>query len=159
MREALYPHLADAPLPENPTGHVALSDKIDRLAVLPIPGAPHTPLASEIDGVWHALEENPMGITRTRLCFQGDQGVWEYTNSQGENVLGFGIGRIVSGTFPQRNYFGEQIGSVPGTEYGCLASAAWVDGQTLNLEVYITDIYLGGCASPLPSRRRRLHSS
>jgi hypothetical protein len=47
-------------------------------------------------------------------------------------------------TFPQRNYFGEQIGSVPGIEYECLSSAAWVDEQTFNLEVYITDIHLGG---------------
>ena len=40
--------------------------------------------------------------------------------------------------------FGEQIGSVPGIEYDCLASAAWIDEQTLNMEVYIMDIYLGG---------------
>ena len=45
---------------------------------------------------------------------------------------------------PNRSYFGEQIGSVPGIEYDCLASAAWIDEQTLNMEVYITDIYLGG---------------
>ena len=50
---------------------------------------------------------------------------------------------VMSGKFPQRNYFGEQIGQVPGIEYDCLASAAWIDGQTLNMEVCITDIYLG----------------
>ena len=144
MREEIYPHLADAPLPENPSAHAALTDRIESLAVLPIPGDPDVPLASEVDGVWYALEDNPMGITRMRLSFQGDQGRWEYTNGQGDNVLGFGIGRVLSGTFPQRNYFGEQIGSVPGIEYECMASAAWVDKQTLNMEIYITDIYLGG---------------
>jgi hypothetical protein len=51
---------------------------------------------------------------------------------------------VLSGKFPQRNYFGEQIGVVPGVEYDCLASAAWIDEQTLNMEVYITDIHLGG---------------
>ena len=85
-----------------------------------------------------------MGITRMRLSFKEDEGTWEYTNGQGDNVLRFGIGRVLSGKFPQRNYFGEQIGSVPGIEYDCLASAAWIDEQTLNMEVYITDIYLGG---------------
>jgi hypothetical protein len=59
-------------------------------------------------------------------------------------MLRFGIGRVLDGKFPQRNYFGAQIGVVPGTAYECLASAAWVDAQTLNLEVTITDNYLGG---------------
>jgi hypothetical protein len=144
MREELYPHLSDAPLPENRDAHAELSDKIERLTVLPIPGNPDVRAASEVNGAWYALEDNPMGITRMRLSFKEDQGTWEYTNGQGENVLRFGIGRVLSGKFPQRNYFGEQIGSVPGIEYDCLASAAWIDAQTLNMEVYITDIYLGG---------------
>jgi len=87
---------------------------------------------------------NVMGITRMRLAFNVDQGTWAYTNGQGDNVLQFGIGRMLAGKFPQRNYFGAQIGSIPGIEYDCLASAAWIDEQTFNLEVYITDNYLGG---------------
>jgi hypothetical protein len=92
-----------------------------------------------------------MGITRTRLSFdpcprggRRDQGTWEYANGQGDNVLRFGIGRVLPGKFPQRNYFGEQIGTIPNIEYDCLASAAWIDDHTLNVEVYITDIHLGG---------------
>jgi CubicO group peptidase (beta-lactamase class C family) len=144
MREELYPHLSDAPLPEDRDAHADLSDMIERLAVLPFPGSPDARVASDVDGVWYALEDNPMGITRMRLSFEGDQGTWEYTNGQGDNVLRFGIGRLVSGEFPQRNYFGKQIGSAPGIEYDCMTSAAWIDEQTLNMEVYITDIYLGG---------------
>jgi hypothetical protein len=144
MREELYPHLSDVPLAENRDDYAELSDKIERLAVLPIPGNLDAPVRSVVDDAWYALEDNPMGITRMRLSFNGDQGTWEYTNGQGDNVLRFGIGRVLSGKFPQRNYFGEQIGSVPGIEYECMASAAWIDEQTLNLEVYITDIYLGG---------------
>ena len=144
MREELYPHLSDAPLAENRDAHAELSDKIERLAVLPIPGAPDARAALEVNGAWYALADNPMGITRMRLSFKEDEGVWEYTNGQGDNVLRFGVGRVLSGKFPQRSYFGAQIGSVPGIEYDCLASAAWTDEQTLNMEVYITDIYLGG---------------
>jgi CubicO group peptidase (beta-lactamase class C family) len=144
MWEELYPYLSDAPLPENRAAHAELADKIEWLAVLPLPGNPDAQARSGMDGVWYALEENPMGITRMRLSFKEDQGTWEYTNGQGDNVLEFGIGRVLSGKFPQSNYFGEQIGSVPGIEYECLASAAWIDEQTLNMEVYITDIYLGG---------------
>jgi hypothetical protein len=130
--------------PENRAAHAELSAKIQQLAVLPLPGNPDAAVRSLVDDAWYALEANPMGITRMRLSFNGDQGTWEYTNGQGDNVLGFGIGRMLSGKFPQRNYFGEQIGSVPGIEYECLASAAWIDEQTLNMEIYITDIHLGG---------------
>ena len=149
MWEELYPHLSNASLPEDRNAHVALSSTIEQLAVLPISGCRDARTAAEVDGAWYALEENPMGITRMRLSFkgdqgQGDQGRWEYTNGQGDNVLRFGIGRVLPGKFPQRNYFGEQIGAVPCIEYDCLASAAWVDEQTFNMEVYITDIHLGG---------------
>jgi len=144
MREELYPHLSDAPLPGDPDTQEELSAKIEGLAVLPIPGRSDSRTASEVNGAWYALEDNPMGITRMRLSFRDDEGTWEYTNGQGDNVLRFGIGRTLSGRFPQRNYFGGQIGSAPGIEYECLASAAWIDDQTLNMEVYITDIHLGG---------------
>jgi CubicO group peptidase (beta-lactamase class C family) len=144
MWEELYPYLSDTPLPENRDAHTELCDKIERLAVLPLPGNPDAQARAVVNEVWYALEENPMGITRMRLSFDGDQGTWEYTNGQGANVLRFGIGRVACGTFPQRNYYGEQIGLVPGIEYECLASAAWIDERTLNLEVYITDTYLGG---------------
>lgn len=143
MWAEIYPHLADAPLRENPNDQAALTETIEQLAVLPLPGNLDVPTASTVNGTWYALDTNPMGITRTRLTFQGDQGAWEYTNDQGDNLLRFGLGRILSGKFPQRNYFAEQIGSIPGIEYECMASAAWVDEQTLNLEVCITDIYLG----------------
>ncbi|MEZ4731210.1 MAG: serine hydrolase [Caldilineaceae bacterium] len=144
MWEELYPHLADAPLPENPDAHMALANKIERLAVLPLPGSADMPVAAQVNGVWYALEENPMGITRMRLAFNGDQGTWAYTNGQGDNVLRFGIGCMLADKFPQRTYFGAQIGVMPGVEYDCLASGAWIDEQTFNLEVSITDMYLGG---------------
>lgn len=144
MWEELYPHLADEPLPEDQNAQAALSAKVAQLAVQPLPGHPDAPATAAVNGVWYGLEENPMGITRMRLSFHGDQGVWEYTNGQGDNLLRFGIGRVLAGKFPQRNYFGEQIGVIPGSEYDCLASAAWIDAQTFNLEVAITDNYLGG---------------
>jgi CubicO group peptidase (beta-lactamase class C family) len=144
MREEIYPRLSDTPLPEDRDALDRLSHRIERLAVLPIPGHRDSRAAREVGGAWYALENNPMGITRMRLSFEGDQGTWDYTNGQGDNALRFGIGRVLAGKFPQRNYFGEQIGTSPGVEYDCLASAAWIDEQTLNMEVAITDIHLGG---------------
>ena len=143
MRQEIYRHVSDSRVPEDPAAQAELSDRIERLAVLPVPGNAGAKLAPEVDGAWYVLEDNPMAITRMRLSFTGDEGTWEYTNGQGDNVLRFGIGRVIAGRFPQRNYFGEQIGVVPGVEYDCQASAAWIDGHTLNMEVLITDMYLG----------------
>ncbi len=144
MREELLPDVADAPLPADPATQVALREKIESLASVPLPGAATSPVVSQASGTWYDLEDNPMGIKRMRLIFDGNQGTWEYTRSRSEHTLRFGIGSIMTGTFPQRNYFGEQIGVASGCEYECLASAAWVDDITLNMEVLITDIHLGG---------------
>src|SRR5690606_9508254 len=57
--------------------------------------------------------------------------------------LSFGIGRQKEEIFPQKNYFGEQIGTPKGAGYQCLVSGAWVEEHKLNLLVYITDDYLG----------------
>lgn len=156
MRQEIYPYLTDAPLPADRDAQAALTKKIEHLAVLPLPGDVDLPTAAQINGAWYALEDNPMGITRLRLSFTGDRGTWEYTNAQGDKTLDFGLGRMVSGKFPQTNHFGEQIGVVPGTAYDCLASAAWVDQQTLNLEVYITDIHLGGLRISFGFKRDRI---
>ena len=52
--------------------------------------------------------------------------------------------KIQSGEYGECVNCGEQIGVASGSEYECLASAAWVDDKTLNMEVLITDIHLGG---------------
>ncbi len=144
MREEIFPHLSDSPLSEDEQAARELADRIDRLAIQPLPGGTDSPTRERVDGTWFDLDDNPMGIKRTRLCFDGDKGTWDYTNGQGHKILQFGIGHISAGTFPQRNYFGEQIGERPGREYECLASAAWVNDTTLNMEILITDIHLGG---------------
>lgn len=134
-------------LPEDPHGAAELSERIRDLHILPQTGAPTSPWMDRVDGVTYNFGENPMGISELRLRFgadyDGQYGDLEYRNAQGPNTLRFGIGRNVAGDFPQRNYFGRRIGTVPGTPYRCLASGAWVDEHTLNILVYITDNYLG----------------
>ncbi|MGI5878651.1 MAG: serine hydrolase domain-containing protein [Christensenellales bacterium] len=143
MWQELYEPLSDAPLPENPETLCLLKKKIGSLAFVPPEGNTTSPAAQKIHGVQYLMADNPMGITRMRFTFDGSEGLWEYTNAQGDNRLPFGLGRYIAGKFPQRNYFGRRIGTVPGIQYDCLASAAWVEPHKLNLLVYITDIYLG----------------
>ena len=97
MLEEIYPHLSATPLPEDEAAQAALAEKISSLTVLPLLGKPDSPIAPEIGGRWYSLEQNPMGITRTRLSFSDDAGTWEYTNAQGDSNVGFGIGRQQAG--------------------------------------------------------------
>jgi hypothetical protein len=84
-----------------------------------------------------------MGITKTRLTFCGDHGVWEYANAMGDKKIEFGIGKCVIGTFPHINYFGDTIGIPAGRMYKCMSSAAWVEEHKLMLRIFITDDYFG----------------
>ena len=143
MWQELYATLSDQPLAEDPDAFALLRQKIGQLAFIPQDGALTSPIAGKISGTWYKLEENPMGISKMRVSLSGDEGCWSYTNAQGDNNLTFGIGKVVAGPFPQRNYYGKQIGVIPGTPYACQSSAAWVEDGKLNLLVYITDIYLG----------------
>jgi CubicO group peptidase (beta-lactamase class C family) len=141
--EELWGELADGPLPEDPESQAALQRTIDRLTILPQRGEPTSAFTQKIDGRWYRLHDNPMGIARTRFQFRGDEGVWEYANAAGEHRLSFGLGKQISGTFPQPGYSGDRIGTPGGRNYACLASAAWVEPHKLNVLVYITDNYLG----------------
>lgn len=143
MWEELYPALADKPLPENPMAHEKLENKIRQLKILPQAGERTSPFVERIHDRWYKLESNPMGIRRTKLVFNADEVQWSYTNEQGDQTLHFGIGNCRQDQFPQKNYFGDQIGKRPGRLYQCLNSAAWVEPHKLNFLVYITDIYLG----------------
>ncbi|MFW6270167.1 MAG: serine hydrolase domain-containing protein [Bacillota bacterium] len=141
--QELYYNLEDTNLPEDPENNSLLKEKISNLKILPQQGKKSSDIINKINGVWYELNENPMGISRMRLTFEDKEGVWEYTNAQGDNRLKFGIGQMLSGKFPQENYYGDKIGSIPGTKYDCLASAAWVEEHKLNMLIYIIDNHLG----------------
>ncbi|NLO36458.1 MAG: serine hydrolase [Clostridiaceae bacterium] len=143
MREELLAHLSPAALPEEPEDLAQLRQKVASLEVLPQSGDSRSAWTDRVDGRWYALDDNPMGITRTRLSFSSDSVLWSYTNAQGDKTLRLGLGRCLAGVFPQLGYFGKQIGVPISRGYDCLASAAWVEPHKLNLLVYITDDYFG----------------
>lgn len=141
-RDEIWAKLAHSPLPENEAAQAELRQQLAGLHIPPQQGELTSPQAEAISGRWFAMETNPMGITKMRFQFGGDEGVWEYANAAGEHRLVFGLGRQVAGQFPQPGYSGARIGT-PGDKYRCLASAAWGAPRTLNLLVYVTDHYLG----------------
>lgn len=141
--EEIYSQIKDSPLPFDADTNFELKKKIESLKILPQQGKRTSSIEPKINGKWYFLNENPMGISKMRFIFKGDEGIWEYENASGEHQLTFGIGKKVDGAFPQKNYFGERIGTISGRGYDCLSSAAWVEEHKLNMLVYITDIYLG----------------
>ena len=143
FHEEIFPAIKDSPLPYDAETNAILNDHLKNLKILPQPGKPTSALEPNINGKWYDLHENPMKISKMRFLFNGDEGIWQYENASGEHQLAFGIGKTVGGAFPQQNYYGSRIGTVPGRCYDCLSSAAWVEEHKLNMLVYITDIYLG----------------
>lgn len=121
-----------------------LADMVKTLKLSCAAGAKTSGIADKVNGVTYITEKNPMGITKFRLTFSGTEGVFEYTNAQGDKRLRFGMCENVFGEFPQEGYAGE-IGTVAtkGMYYKCAASAAWVHDNQLHIKVQITDKYFG----------------
>lgn len=143
FRETIFANLHDQPLPADREAYHALERKLASLSIRPQQGNLNSLWAERIGGKWFRLDENPMGITRLRFLFEGDEGTWEYENATGFHQLRFGIGKHKAGIFPERHYYGVRIGQAKGEGYQCLVSGAWVEEHKLNLFVYITDDYLG----------------
>jgi len=143
FREEILSAIQESPLPNDDATYTILNEKMNNLKILPQQGNYTSSFERKVDGKWYSLNENPMGIKRMRFSFPGDEGIWEYENASGGHRLRFGIGKTVQGPFPQKNYFGEKIGTISGKSYDCLASAAWVEDHKLNMLVYVTDIHLG----------------
>lgn len=100
--------------------------------------------AKRVDGVPFVMRPNPMGITKFRLDFSEDCGVFSYTNAQGDKELPFKMRENLIYPFPQWGYFGQMAERVDDTvRYRCAVSAAWVDTRQLSIMVQIIDTYFG----------------
>lgn len=141
--DEIFSKIKEHPLPIDEPANDKLEQKIESLRIKPEKGNLTSSYVDYIHGKWFTLYDNPMKITRMRFHFNDTEGIWEYENNYGLHQLGFGLGKKKAGTFPQKNYFGEQIGTESGKGYDCLVSGAWVEEHKLNLLVYITDDYLG----------------
>lgn len=100
--------------------------------------------ASRISGKEYKMKENPMGITKMKFTFEGDEGKLEYTNAQGGKTIGFGMGKNVFGIFPQEGY-SDTVATkyVPGNYYKCAASGSWTHENRLAVLVQVIDKYFG----------------
>jgi len=108
-------------------------------------GKAESPFAEKINGVTFRCEKNPMGITQFRFTFNGDEGMLEYVNEQGEKQLPFGLKKNLFVKFPQYGYSDDRgnVHEITDFRYNCAASAGWMEEKKLQLRVQIIDRYFG----------------
>lgn len=123
---------------------IALKEYCKGLKLHVADGEKTSDIASAISGKTFILNENPMKMKNIRLTFEGDEGVLDYTNEQGEKSLRFGLGKNVFSDFPQEGY-ADAVGSVsaPGHCYKCAVSAGWIEKDKLGIMVQVIDEYFG----------------
>lgn len=137
--------MSDKPLPEDPEAQKALKDYADSLVLQAAKGETTSEWMQKVNGVTYELGVNDMGMQKFRLDFNPDgTGKLSYTNAQGDKEIAFGMGKNVFGIFPQTGY-SKLVGSqgCPGHQYGCCASACWMEPHKLFIKVQIIDEYFG----------------
>ena len=132
------------PLPEDQEAQKRLAAAVSDLKLAAAVGEAESDFLPKINNVTYLMEENPMHLTKMRIVIDGKKGKLEYTNSQGDKVLFFGMTENVFAPFPQEGY-SKETGSVfsKGHYYNCAASAAWIEPQKLFIKVQIIDDYFG----------------
>ncbi len=108
-------------------------------------GAECVPLQKMIDGKEFFCHNNPMGIRKFTLSWQGRKAEFRYENEQGEKVLSFGMNENAAGYFPQFGY-SDDVGfehRITSFRYRCYASAGWINAKDLQIRVQIVDRYFG----------------
>lgn len=135
--------LSEIPLPENPEASANLQNTVSHLSLLLPQGKTESSWQKRINNTEYILEENEMGIQKLSFSFDGDIGIFRYTNAGGEKEIPFGLGKYIEGIFPETHYSGDTIGIPKGSGYRILAAGAWSCENNLVIRVNVTDDYFG----------------
>lgn len=142
--DLIVDEMAEGSIEENEADLKDLEEYAKTLKLAVAIGKKDNDLKEKINGVTYQMNENPMGITKIKLTFDENGGVFAYTNEQGDKEIEFGMCENRYGIFPQTGY-SDMYGSMaaPGNKYKCAASAAWVDENKIFIKVQIIDKYFG----------------
>ncbi len=147
LMRAFWDHVvdrcSDGPLPENRAEYEKMVAEITDLPLPMAEGSAHSFLENRIqDKVFRATRPNTMGITEFSFHFEGDEGEFRYTNARGKKVIRFGLGKYVSGTFPEI-YSGRRMSTPGDREYRTTACGVFPDEMTFTFRCDIIDWYFG----------------
>ena len=151
LYEEILPCISETPLPAQEEEYRILQKQLADLKISPVRGKVSSPIADAVSGICFAAAENPLGFSRLRLTFPETAslstdddgkasaenetppvfgGSLSFTLNGTEYSLPFGIGQLVSGTFPIYGFH-------------CAASGAWLADRTFYLKVHIIDSSVG----------------
>lgn len=132
-------------LSENSTALKELEALTSGLKLRFIKGEDDSPLKEKINKKTFICDENKLGLERFSFEFNDDEGIFRYTNQQGEKEIPFGINKNVFGKFPQLGYSNERGGvrTTDGFMYDDAASLCFKDDNKIILLVQIIDKYFG----------------
>lgn len=142
LYETVLPVIGES-LDENPDALIALRNKCAQMQLKTQCGAGSSPMVESINGRSFILDENPMDISELTFSFFDKRGVLSYRRAGEDKKIEFGFGQNVEFLFPEKHYYGEQIGVPSGKEYRAYASAGWVNPETLIIRIMTLDEYLG----------------
>lgn len=146
IADLILDELQDSPLPEDPKAYADALAIGQTLELVCMSGETQSPFVRELNGKTYLCEDNETGITQFSFTFDEEgNGLWRYTNAQGEKELPFGMGKNVFGKFPQLGYSDLycRVPTTNGFRYDCAASAAWGEPRKLLLRVQVIDRYFG----------------
>lgn len=102
-----------------------------------------TGVAKHITGYGrYILNENPMGISEIELDWEN--GILKYETNRGHRELGFGKNEYKDIIFPEKHYFGRQIGVSAQRGYRCCSGGVWLEENKLQIKVWLLDDHTGG---------------
>lgn len=134
--------MSEEPLAEDRDEAAELAEYSKGLKLAISRGKRKSACAEKINGKWFVMNENPMNIEKFRICFNGDEGIFEYYKHGKLLKINFGMCENVSGVFPEEGY-SDMIGAKyePGNFYECMVSASWIEERKIDIKVHITDKY------------------
>ena len=144
--ELIIDPMEDGALAPNPAAEASLAAATAHLELAHVEGKASTAFAEKINGVTFTAAPNTTGIERFSLSIdEKGEGVFRYTNAQGDKEIPFGMLHNAFAPFPQNGYSDEHGGTVSpdGYYYDCAVSGAWREEKKLMLRGYIIDKYLG----------------
>ena len=95
--EHLLPAMTAGTLPPNEEAQASLTDKLARLALLPLPKSALPPLAAKVSGKRYKLEENAMNMQTTSFAFHEESCTVTLQGSRGEDLIPCGYGDWIEG--------------------------------------------------------------
>lgn len=139
--------MSDEAIPYDEAAYSELKELTYGLTVNMPFGEKDSPEKEKINGVTYELDPNQMGIKSFEINFDGYAGSVCLHTDRGDKEFPFGCEAYVDTFFPEKHYYGDQIGVPADREFRCLNAGVWTDEKTFMLRTYIIDVCFGNMAA------------